>query len=129
MITATTYIDIIALQGVYVNLYTVQEPDYCMHRDTDVISSYRGKNCYHDHDRKYPEPDTLFDNYDGRGKAEHNQDMTIEKTLTLLDLKLKAITSLNAEQRQAWDAYYEPRNKTFKDANLEGKDLVRWKYN
>jgi arylsulfatase A-like enzyme len=87
------------------------------------------RHLNHDNDRKYPEPDTLFDNYDGRGKAEHNQDMTIEKTLTPLDLKFKPIASMNAEQRQAWDAYYEPRNKAFKEANLEGKDLVRWKYN
>src|SRR5437764_392326 len=33
----------------------------------------------HDRDRKYPEPDTLFDDYAGRGKAEHDQDMTLAK--------------------------------------------------
>ena len=27
-----------------------------------------------------------------------------------------------------WDAYYEPRNAAFRAANLQGKDLVRWKY-
>ncbi|MGH7227044.1 MAG: sulfatase/phosphatase domain-containing protein, partial [Gemmataceae bacterium] len=26
-------------------------------------------------------------------------------------------------------AYYEPRNKAFHEANLKGKELVRWKYN
>ena len=36
----------------------------------------------HDGDRKYPEPPTLFDDYAGRGKAEHDQDMTIAKTMT-----------------------------------------------
>ena len=35
----------------------------------------------HDHDRRYPEPPTLFDDYSGRGKAEHDQDMTIAKTM------------------------------------------------
>ena len=35
---------------------------------------------------------------------------------------------LTPEQRKAWDAYYEPRNAAFREANLEGKDLVRWKY-
>ena len=35
----------------------------------------------HDGDRKYPEPPTLFDDYAGRGKAEHDQDMTIAKTM------------------------------------------------
>ena len=35
---------------------------------------------------------------------------------------------LTPEQRKAWDAYYEPRNEAFRAANLQGKDLVRWKY-
>jgi arylsulfatase A-like enzyme len=35
---------------------------------------------------------------------------------------------LNAEQLQAWNAYYEPRNAKFRQANLTGKDLVRWRY-
>jgi arylsulfatase A-like enzyme len=80
------------------------------------------------YDRKYPEPDTLFDDYSGRGKAEKSQDMTLEKTMTPGDLKLVAPRSLTPEQRQAWDAYYEPRNEAFRKANLQGKELVRWKY-
>jgi arylsulfatase A-like enzyme len=79
-------------------------------------------------DRVFPEPDTLFDDYSGRGKAEHAQDMTLEKTFTKLDAKLEAPKSLNAEQRQAWDAYYEPRNEAFRKAGLAGKELVRWRY-
>ena len=42
----------------------------------------------HDNDRLYPEPPTLFDDYSGRGKAEHDQDMTIAATLNDHDLKL-----------------------------------------
>lgn len=83
----------------------------------------------HDKDRKYDEPETLFDDYSGRGKAEHQQDMTIAKTMTAKDLKLTPPPQLTPEQRKAWDAYYEPRNKAFREAKLEGKDLVRWKYN
>ncbi|MHC5541039.1 sulfatase family protein [Singulisphaera rosea] len=83
----------------------------------------------HDGDRTYPEPETLFDDYAGRGKAEHEQDMTIAKTMTPFDLKLTAPGQLNAEQRKAWDAYYGPRNEAFRKANLKGDDLVRWKYN
>lgn len=82
----------------------------------------------HDKDRKYPEPDTLFDDYAGRGKAEHEQDMTIAKTMTDTDLKFKAPGNLTPEQKKAWDAYYEPRNQAFREAKLNGKDLVRWKY-
>jgi arylsulfatase A-like enzyme len=83
----------------------------------------------HDKDRKYPEPDTLFDEYSGRGSAEKNQDMTIAKTMTPRDLKLVPNPNLNDQQRKEWDAYYEPRNKAFKEANLQGQDLIRWKYN
>jgi len=82
----------------------------------------------HDGDRVYPEPETLFDDYAGRGLAEHDQDMTIAKTMTPNDLKLTSPAGLNPEQRAAWDAYYQPRNAAFLKANPKGKDLVRWKY-
>lgn len=81
-----------------------------------------------DHDRKYDEPATLFDNYNGRGIAEHDQDMTIEKTMTPKDSKLVPPPQLTPEQRKEWDAYYEPRNEAFKKANLSGKELVSWRY-
>ncbi|WP_435011736.1 sulfatase family protein [Tundrisphaera lichenicola] len=82
----------------------------------------------HDADRKYPEPATLFDDYAGRTKAEADQDMTIAETMTPKDLKLTPPPNLDPEQQKAWDAYYEPRNEAFRSANLEGADLVRWKY-
>lgn len=88
-----------------------------------------------DGDRVYPEPPTLFDNYAGRGIAEHDQDMTIEKTLgnTELfpnenDLKLTTPVDLSAERRKVWDAYYEPRNAAFRAAHLQGRALTSWKY-
>jgi arylsulfatase A-like enzyme len=82
----------------------------------------------HDADRRYPEPPTLFDNYSGRGKAEHDQDMTIAGTMTAIDLKLSPPSILTPEERRTWDAYYEPRNAAFRAAKLQGEDLVRWKY-
>ncbi|MBY0460626.1 MAG: sulfatase, partial [Gemmataceae bacterium] len=83
----------------------------------------------HDKDRKYPEPDTLFDDYANRGVAVRDQDMTIEKTFTQLDAKLTPPAGLTAEQLKEWNDYYEPRNKAFREARLEGKELVRWRYN
>ncbi len=77
---------------------------------------------------RFPEPPTLFDDYSGRGKAEHEQDMMIGKTLTPRDLKLTPPPTLNAQQRKPWDAYYDPRNTAFRKQNLSGRDLVRWKY-
>lgn len=95
------------------------------HREWEPALRHLG----HDGDRTYPEPDTLFDDYVGRGAAEKSQDMTIAKTMTLRDLKLVTPGKLNPEQKKAWDAYYEPRNAKYREAKLEGKDLVRWKYN
>ena len=76
----------------------------------------------------FPEPPTLFDDYSGRGKAEHEQKMTISKTLNERDLKLVTPSDLNDEQRKVWNAHYDPINFNFRLANPQGADLVRWKY-
>jgi arylsulfatase A-like enzyme len=95
------------------------------HRDWQPNLKYLG----HDNDRKYDEPSTLFDDYSGRGKAELEQDMTIAKTMTPGDLKLIEPKGFTPEQLAKWNAYYKPRNEVFEKAKLEGKELVRWKYN
>jgi len=65
-------------------------------------------------DRTFPEPETLFDDYSGRGTAAHKQDMSIRDTMRLkYDLKL-----------DRWD----DRRADFEKKQPEGKDLVRWKY-
>lgn len=94
------------------------------HREWEPALRHLG----HDHDRQYPEPATLFDDYSGRGLAERDQDMTIEKTMNARDIKMTVPAQLNDQQRQAWNAYYEPRNEKFRQAKLSGADLVRWKY-
>jgi len=83
-----------------------------------------------DHDRTYPLPDSLFDDYSGRGLAEHDQNMTIAKTMTLdTDNKLTGPPDLTPEQRKTWDAYYVPRNEAFLKKNLTGRALTGWKFN
>jgi arylsulfatase A-like enzyme len=82
-----------------------------------------------DHDRTYPEPPSLFDDYSGRGQAERDQDMTIANTMVPKDLKLTPPQNLNPDQLKLWNAYYEPRNAAFAQAHLSGKELVRWRYN
>jgi arylsulfatase A-like enzyme len=79
-------------------------------------------------DQKFPEPETLFDDYSGRGRAEKEQDMTLAKTFTKTDSKEVAPRYLNDVQRKIWDAYYEPLNEEFRKAGLTGTDLVRWRY-
>lgn len=83
----------------------------------------------HDKDRRYPEPDTLFDDYAGRGKAEKNQDMTLEKTFTDLDAKFKYPAGMTEDEKKEWDKYYKPRNEQFAKDKPTGKELVRWRYN
>ncbi|MEM6278016.1 MAG: sulfatase [Verrucomicrobiota bacterium] len=87
-----------------------------------------------------PEPDTLFDDYSGRGTAAKDQDMTISKTMTMgRDLKVKELDEtgqfvrtaygrMTPEQQALWDAAYQPKNDALIAANLQGDDLVRWKY-
>jgi arylsulfatase A-like enzyme len=95
------------------------------HREWEPALRHLG----HDNDRQYDPPSTLFDDYAGRGTAEHIQDMTVAKTMNQKDLKLIPPPQMTPEQRKVWDAYYTPRNDRFKQENPQGQDLVRWKYN
>jgi len=100
------------------------------HKATHRRWSPAVRHLGHDGDREYPEPPTLFDDYSGRGLAERDQDMTISKTMNDDDLKLVDVPErFTPEERAAWNAYYEPRNKAFREADLKGDDLIRWKYN
>ncbi|HEX3725906.1 MAG TPA: sulfatase, partial [Pirellulales bacterium] len=94
------------------------------HREWEPALRHLG----HDNDREYPPSETLFDDYSGRGLAEHDQQMTLAETLNAKDLKLTAPPQLTTEQRVAWDTYYEPRNEKFRQAKLAGRDLLLWKY-
>jgi arylsulfatase A-like enzyme len=94
------------------------------HREWAPNLKYLGWNG----DRQFPEPETLFDDYSGRGQAEREQDMTIEKTFSPRDAKLVPPPGLSAEQLKSWNAYYEPRNEAMRKADPKGKDLVRWRY-
>jgi arylsulfatase A-like enzyme len=89
-------------------------------------------------DVNFPEPATLFDDYSNRGLAENEQDMTIDKTMLLVeDLKMwtdstwKTTSSLGRmdnKQKEKWDSYYNPIIEKNKNSKLTGKDLVKWKY-
>jgi arylsulfatase A-like enzyme len=75
-----------------------------------------------------PEPDTLFDDYSGRGTPAKTQKMTVAKDLNANDLKLTRPGGLTDEQLELWNRAYTPKNEAFKAMELEGDDLVRWKY-
>jgi arylsulfatase A-like enzyme len=83
-----------------------------------------------DHDRTYALPDSLFDDYSGRGLAEHDQNMTVANTMRMNeDCKLTSPRDLSPEQKKIWDAYYVPRNEAFEKQQLTGHALTEWKYN
>lgn len=89
-------------------------------------------------DVTFPEPPTLFDDYSGRGTAERTQDMTIAKTMRLVqDLKLYetpgdtknvGLNRMSDEQAAAWDSVYNPIIRKFYASPPEGDELVRFKY-
>jgi arylsulfatase A-like enzyme len=79
-------------------------------------------------DAKIPEPDNLFDDYSGRGKAARTQEMTIARHLNDLDLKLTPPKGLSESQLAPWRAAYKDENEAFQKAGLEGDALVRWRY-
>jgi arylsulfatase A-like enzyme len=100
----------------------------CQHKAPHREWSPHLKNLGWNGDRRFAEPDTLFDDYSGRGKAEHEQDMTIARTFTDLDVKFRPPSGMTEAQLKVWNTYYEPRNEAFRKANPQGKDLTRWRY-
>ncbi|MCP3918943.1 MAG: sulfatase [bacterium] len=99
-------------------------------------------------DETLPEPPTLFDDYADNAPGAARQEMTIRDDMYLLydlfvtpregespqgdgtldDYGWRNLERMTQAQRAAWDAFYEPRNAAFHDAELEGEDLVRWKF-
>ena len=91
------------------------------------------KDLDFDHDRIYQPPPTIFDDYSGRGIAEHDQRQEFARDIDDAGFKLKPTKNVTGEipqrYRQEWDAYYQPRNARFESEHLTGKELVLWKYN
>ena len=76
-----------------------------------------------------PEPETLYDDYNGRTSAASKQAMTVARHLNPNDLKLNAgPRNLTPAQKKTWDTAYGPKNEAFRKANLTGKALIQWKY-
>ncbi|MEZ6115435.1 MAG: sulfatase [Pirellulaceae bacterium] len=75
-----------------------------------------------------PEPETLYDDYANRASPAASQAMTVKEHLTPNDLKLTSPKNFTEQQLAAWNAAYGPKNQAFRDANLQGKELLQWKY-
>ena len=97
-------------------------------------------------DADFPEPKTLFDDYATRGPQMESQELTIDRHMGYaFDFKVReledeptlqyirdswplAMGEMDDEQRAAWVAIYERKNKAFLEKHLTGKELLRWKY-
>jgi arylsulfatase A-like enzyme len=76
-----------------------------------------------------PEPFNLFDDYAGRGSAAKNQEITILRSLKdVRDMKLAPPENLTADQLEIWNQAYTPKNEAFQQANPQGDELLRWKF-
>ena len=95
-------------------------------------------------DTVFPEPENLFDDYSGRGRAAREQDLNLEHTFTE-DWDLKLMTRgemladttkrlynvyrrMPADVQEKWDSVYAGRIAEYRSGKLEGKELVSWKY-
>jgi arylsulfatase A-like enzyme len=78
-----------------------------------------------------PEPETLWDSYDTRTDALHENQQRVARDLTRRDLKLPPPDGLDTAARNAWLAV-KPDTVTAavagKTVTLTGEALVRWKY-
>ncbi|MFK7790599.1 MAG: sulfatase, partial [Phycisphaeraceae bacterium] len=95
-------------------------------------------------DADIPEPDTLFDDYKGRGKGAAQTEMEIDKHMffaydlycpldqdeALYKYYERKIGRLNPEQRAEWDKWFEPENEAFRKnkASMTPKEIEQWKY-
>ena len=100
-------------------------------------------------DIKIPEPTTLFDKWEDNAPPARHQELEIDRHMDInydlfLDLTAdyegapsqkrqdrsawRNMKKMTKDQLSSWRAFYEPRDKAFHEANLSGKELVRWKF-
>lgn len=91
---------------------------------------------YHDlyADETIPEPETLFDDYQGRTSSAAQHKMGIDEHMVMtFDLMVPSEGTndwkrMTDAQKELWKSTYDARNKATQPENLTGKELVRWKY-
>ncbi|MFT5198590.1 MAG: arylsulfatase A-like enzyme [Planctomycetota bacterium] len=93
-----------------------------------------------------PEPETLFDDYATRSSAAGMQEREIDRHMYMhYDLQVRPLDGqraskgpdswahslterMDAQQLAVWNTAFEAENQSFREAQLQGRDLVRWKY-
>ena len=87
---------------------------------------------------EFPLPTTFWDDYATRGTCASQQEMTIARHMQLAydnkvfevdnAMRTRMLDRMDRLQKQAWDAYYSPRNRAMLDAHLTDSALTVWKY-
>ncbi len=103
--------------------------------------------------KTFEEPETLFDDYKGRGTAAKTAEMNLLTHMNWAgdskirpdvmdalgipetsdwdkDAFAREVGRMNPEQRAKWDAVYDPINEEFKKnyKNMSQKELMQWRY-
>lgn len=103
-------------------------------------------------EQTYPLPDNFYDSYENR-LAAAQQDQAISRMFMSSDMKLeparvpvetgsggtsdnthiavgwqRLYDQLTEDQKEYWDAYYQPISDEFFASNLTGNELIEWKY-
>ncbi|MBP0903868.1 sulfatase [Mariniflexile gromovii] len=103
--------------------------------------------------KTFKEPETLFDNYEGRGTAAKTAEMNLlqhmnwagdskmypeimaelgieDKSGWDLEAFEREVGAMNAEQRAVWDSVYGPMMDAFKKEypNMNDTELMKWRY-
>ena len=81
-------------------------------------------------DKEIAEPETLWDDYQGRTRSAGRQTMTVKTHLTDRDLKITGYGTMNDDQKKVWDAAYKPKNEAYLKARptMSEKEIIKWKY-
>jgi len=93
-------------------------------------------------DKTFDPPANYFDDYEGRGTPARTQEMEVDGHARWgHDFKMRTdpdgnktgfeneLKRFNEKQKSDWLAAYTPKNDAMKAANLEGKELGKWKFN
>ncbi len=103
--------------------------------------------------KQFPEPESLFDDYEGRGSAAKTAEMNLLNHMNWSgDSKIypelrnelglpdntgwddngfqREVGRLNEVQRKSWDAVYGPMNQAFKKSypTMSKRDLMKWRF-
>ena len=94
-------------------------------------------------DKTFEPPANYFDDYEGMGTAAKEQEMQIDgHAVWGHDFKFlvnpitgkktnfnRELARLTEKQKEKWLEAYTPKNNAFREANLSGKELGKWKFN